>query len=358
MRLPVARVRAVLNSMLNIAVLFSRGPVLMMPPTRGARRREDGNVVPPPRHNIVRGDRVAVVHQGGSAHHQCITASASPAATRRGNDQRAARRSHPARRTDRDPRRTPLRRLRTTVPARIGTWRTCRTPRHQEQRQQHPTSIGVPVAGHEAASSHRAAAAALACSRRCSGVWLAARALPALHARWLAATRSPFRSGCWWDSSISPVAIFMTWTAHAPISAGRARARMAHRGARVNFQSEALPPTRSLATTPTLYHVNVIPTTPFLVVPEVSSERREYVATGRLGPPVVPSNLVRILEGATKPIFALLTSAMARLTDSQARRPIGIEARTLQTSFEVRCDAVRIAGYRMGSKIGSWHISY
>ena len=69
-------------------------------------------------------------------------------------------------------------------------------------------------------------------------------------------------------------------------------------------------PTRKLAGTPTLYHVNVLPTGPFLVIPEVSSERREYVPVGWLEPPVVPSNLVRVLEGATKPTFALLTSAM------------------------------------------------
>ena len=36
-------------------------------------------------------------------------------------------------------------------------------------------------------------------------------------------------------------------------------------------------PTQKLAATPTLYHVNVIPTAPFLVIPKVSSERREYV---------------------------------------------------------------------------------
>ena len=69
-------------------------------------------------------------------------------------------------------------------------------------------------------------------------------------------------------------------------------------------------PTQALAETPTLYHVNVIPNTPFLVVPEVSSERRHYVPIGWLEPPVVPSNLVRVLGGATKPTFALLTSAM------------------------------------------------
>ena len=69
-------------------------------------------------------------------------------------------------------------------------------------------------------------------------------------------------------------------------------------------------PTQELAKTPTLYHVNVLPTAPFLVIPEVSSERREYVPIGWLGPPAIPSSLVRVLENATLADFALLTSAM------------------------------------------------
>ena len=69
-------------------------------------------------------------------------------------------------------------------------------------------------------------------------------------------------------------------------------------------------PTQKLAKTPTLYHVNVIPTAPFLVIPEVSSERREYAPIGWLEPPVIPSNLVRILENGSLSDFALLTSAM------------------------------------------------
>ena len=69
-------------------------------------------------------------------------------------------------------------------------------------------------------------------------------------------------------------------------------------------------PTRKLAETPTLYHVNVIPTAPFLVIPEVSSERREYAPIGWLEPPVIPSNLVRILADASLADFALLASAM------------------------------------------------
>ena len=68
--------------------------------------------------------------------------------------------------------------------------------------------------------------------------------------------------------------------------------------------------TRELASTPTCYHIHVIPSAPFLVIPETSSERREYVPIGWLEPPTIPSNTLHVLENATKPLFALLTSAM------------------------------------------------
>ena len=68
--------------------------------------------------------------------------------------------------------------------------------------------------------------------------------------------------------------------------------------------------TLAIADFPTRYNVEVLPTTPFLVIPEVSSERREYVPIGWLEPPVIPSNLVRVLENAILADFALLTSAM------------------------------------------------
>ena len=67
--------------------------------------------------------------------------------------------------------------------------------------------------------------------------------------------------------------------------------------------------TLAIADYPTQYNVNVVPTTPFLVIPKVSSERREYVPIGWLEPPVIPSDLVFIIENASKPLFALLTSA-------------------------------------------------
>lgn len=75
-------------------------------------------------------------------------------------------------------------------------------------------------------------------------------------------------------------------------------------------QASKSKPTQKLAETPTLYHVNVLPTAPFLVIPEVSSERREYAPIGWLEPPVIPSNKLRLLLNATLQDFALLTSAM------------------------------------------------
>ena len=68
--------------------------------------------------------------------------------------------------------------------------------------------------------------------------------------------------------------------------------------------------TLAIADYPTQYNVNVVPTAPFLVIPKVSSERREYVPIGWLEPPVIPSDLVFIIENASKSLFALLTSAM------------------------------------------------
>lgn len=53
-----------------------------------------------------------------------------------------------------------------------------------------------------------------------------------------------------------------------------------------------------------------MPSVPYLVIPGVSSDRREYVPIGWLEPPAIPSNLVYVLEESTLADFALLTSAM------------------------------------------------
>jgi hypothetical protein len=70
------------------------------------------------------------------------------------------------------------------------------------------------------------------------------------------------------------------------------------------------PGTQKLAETPTRFHVTVVPNRPFLVIPEVSSERRDYVPIGWLQPPTIPSNLVRVLLDADLWHFGILTSAI------------------------------------------------
>ena len=67
---------------------------------------------------------------------------------------------------------------------------------------------------------------------------------------------------------------------------------------------------RSMATRPTAFHVTVTPESDFLVIPEVSSERREYIPIGYLKPPIIPSNQLLVVENASLPLFAMLTSAM------------------------------------------------
>lgn len=68
--------------------------------------------------------------------------------------------------------------------------------------------------------------------------------------------------------------------------------------------------TRELAETPTAFEVTTIPNRPFLAVPKVSSERREYIPVGWLSPPTIPSQLVQIILDADYWDFAIVTSRM------------------------------------------------
>src|ERR1039457_6932646 len=79
------------------------------------------------------------------------------------------------------------------------------------------------------------------------------------------------------------------------------------RAFRLKSKSEG---TRKLAETPTRFHVTVVPPSPFLAVPKVSSERRDYVPIGWMSPPTIPSDLVFVLQGADLWNFGVLTSAM------------------------------------------------
>jgi hypothetical protein len=68
--------------------------------------------------------------------------------------------------------------------------------------------------------------------------------------------------------------------------------------------------TLAIANFPERYNVEVVPDRPFLCVPKVSSERREYIPIGWLEPPTVPSDLVFVLKDADLWHFGILTSRM------------------------------------------------
>ena len=69
-------------------------------------------------------------------------------------------------------------------------------------------------------------------------------------------------------------------------------------------------PTRKLADTPTRFHVENIPRDDYLVIPEVSSERRAYIPIGFVGPDTLCSNLVKIALGAGLYHFGVVGSTM------------------------------------------------
>ena len=68
--------------------------------------------------------------------------------------------------------------------------------------------------------------------------------------------------------------------------------------------------TRNIATTPMNFHVENIPQNKYVVIPEVSSEKRYYIPIGFMSPDVLASNKVRVISGATFYHFGILTSVV------------------------------------------------
>ena len=66
--------------------------------------------------------------------------------------------------------------------------------------------------------------------------------------------------------------------------------------------------TRKLADRPTRFHVENMPTTNYIIVPSVSSERRRYVPMGFMASNVLASNLVLIIPEASLYHFGILES--------------------------------------------------
>lgn len=68
--------------------------------------------------------------------------------------------------------------------------------------------------------------------------------------------------------------------------------------------------TQKLAATPHRFLVHNMPTTNYLVIPEVSSERRVYIPIGYETPETLASNLVKIIADANLFLFGVMTSEM------------------------------------------------
>ncbi|MBQ7607881.1 MAG: class I SAM-dependent DNA methyltransferase [Desulfovibrionaceae bacterium] len=66
--------------------------------------------------------------------------------------------------------------------------------------------------------------------------------------------------------------------------------------------------TRRAADTPTLFAVDAQPDSNYLVIPQVSSEKRRYIPIGFMSPDIIASNLVFVVPDATLYHFGILTS--------------------------------------------------
>jgi predicted RNA methylase len=69
-------------------------------------------------------------------------------------------------------------------------------------------------------------------------------------------------------------------------------------------------PTKKIAAFPTRFHVENMPKDYYLLIPEVSSERRNYIPMGFISPDILSSNLVKISPDATIYHFGILSSAI------------------------------------------------
>ena len=119
--------------------------------------------------------------------------------------------------------------------------------------------------------------------------------------RWIGADEflNGYERWCLWLGECPPEVL-----AHLPLARERIEAVRALRLASKSA------PTRKLAATPTRFHVENMPAGPYLVVPEVSSERRDYIPIGFLGPDTLCSNLVKVIPDATLYHFGVLHCAM------------------------------------------------
>jgi len=69
-------------------------------------------------------------------------------------------------------------------------------------------------------------------------------------------------------------------------------------------------PTNAIADTPERFHVENFPKTDFMIVPEVSSERRTYIPIGHLTKNVLASNLLNVVATFDPSLFGIISSQL------------------------------------------------
>jgi hypothetical protein len=119
--------------------------------------------------------------------------------------------------------------------------------------------------------------------------------------RWLGADEfiNNIERWCLWLGDCSPAELRAMPEAIKRVQAVKA-SRLASKSA----------PTRKIAATPTRFHVEFMPKKPFMVIPEVSSERRVFIPLGFLNPSILASNKLRIVANAGLFDFGILSSTM------------------------------------------------
>ena len=73
-------------------------------------------------------------------------------------------------------------------------------------------------------------------------------------------------------------------------------------------RSSSSKPTQKLAETPTRFHVENFPESTYIIIPRVSSEKRNYIPMGFLTPDILTSDSAHIIPNATLYDFGVLTS--------------------------------------------------
>jgi hypothetical protein len=105
---------------------------------------------------------------------------------------------------------------------------------------------------------------------------------------------------------------YCLWLANAPPNVLRTLPHVMHRVKEVQKFREAstAEPTRRAASRPTAFFFISQPTTRYILIPEVSSEKRKYVPVGFMDPDVIASNKVYVVSEPSLYIFGVLQSIM------------------------------------------------